>query len=349
MQTLVVLRYLKKDLDEITRLVRENDSFVALVTGEIYNLENYLLPSELSNFTAIVDRNIYSRVTALVRGEKIPSHALGDHRWAAAIIAFCQIAKITFQYGSSLQEYASLRGGSSAVSDFECFHRADNCDPKAFIEFAVGRTDSLNLASIEKLPPPKEVPTAEKFEAPIFEFRINYILALKIARLSHEKASPHQLMLRFIDWMDKEFVLGAAALQFANLFFSPARMKGMLKKRSLDVIRNAAWDLALVASWSRDAVECAQRRQPILLVSRDKVVKFIAQRLVASAEEEFKGYLIDQWHPDRAKGEAVFERYMQVHQKIEKHPEQRHRPTDAELDSLTEELERQLIGIQCAR
>lgn len=344
MEALLLLRYPKDDLDEIERLVRENDSFVALLTGEIYGLQNYLLPSRLNNFTAMLDRNVYTRITALVRGQEIPSHAREDYRWAAAVVAFCQIANIEFQYGSSLQEYASLKGGESAVSDFKCFRRADNCDPKAFIDFALGRTAALDLSSVEDLPPPMLVPTAQKFEAPIYEFRVNYILALKIALLDLEKAPPEQRMLKFIDWMDNEFFLGAAALQFANLLFSPTRMKGMLKKRSQSDIRNVAWDLALVQSWRRFAIDGERLSKPVLLISRDKVVKFISKRLMASEKAEFKGYLVDQWNPTKAKGELIFERYLELDQKIKGYSQGRPRPNDEELDRLTRSLEQELIS-----
>lgn len=147
-----MLSYAKEDLDEISRLVRDNGSFVALITGDLYELHQYLLPSFLSNYTAMLDRNVYTRVTALVKESEIPGHAIGDHRWAAAVMAFCQIANIKFQYGSSLQEYASTRGGKSAVLDFECFHQVDNCDPQALIDFAVGRSNSLDLSSVGNLP-----------------------------------------------------------------------------------------------------------------------------------------------------------------------------------------------------
>lgn len=302
MESLLVLRYPKTDLEEISRLVRQNDSFVALMTGDIYGIHQYLLPSRLRNFTAVLDRNVYTRVTALVRGNIIKPHAIGDHRWAAAIMAFCHIAEIHFQYGSSLQEYANHKGGVAAISEFECFRRADNCDPKAVIDFALGRTEALDLRSVKNLGPSESTPAAEEFEAPIYEFRLNYILALKIALLSLGNMTPEKAMLQFINWMDTDFILTAPAFQFANLLFSPARIKGMLKTKSLQDIRNVAWDLALIQHWRRCALEGRETNEPVLLVSRDKVVKFISKRLEASDEEEFRSHVIDVWNPKRSKG-----------------------------------------------
>lgn len=346
METLLILNYSKDDLEEIARQVRENDSFVALVTGDIYAIHEYLLPSSFGNFTAMLDRNVYTRVTALVRGQAIPDHAVDDYRWAAAVMAFCQIAEITFQYGSSLQEYASTKGGSSAVDDFECFHRADNCDPQAMVDFAVGRTSSLNLSSVADLAPPEEVPTAERFEEPIYEFRSHYIFALKIALLDAESSSPEQKMYRFMDWMEDEFILSAGALQFANLLFSPARRKGMLKKRTLQDIRNVGWDLSLIHSWRRNALKGAEISEPVLLVTRDKVVKLIANRLVASDDEEFRSHFVDQWEPVRAKGDAIFKRSVALNETVQSQWGRRKLPTDDELDTMTADFERQLITNQ---
>ena len=273
MESLIILRYQREDLDQISHLVRENDSFVSLITGDIYQVHQYLLPSELKNFTAILDRNLYTRVTALVRGDAIKPHASDDHRWAAAVMAFCHIAGITFQSGSSLQEYASFKGGHAALSDFDCFRRADNCDPKALIDFALGRTESIDLSSVDDLLRPISTPTASTLEEPIYEFRLNYILALKIALLSLDQVNPGKSMLQFIDWMDKDFILTAPAFQFANLLFSPSRMKGMLRAGSLKHIRNVAWDLALVQHWRRCALKGNETQQPVLLITNPAIGK----------------------------------------------------------------------------
>lgn len=56
-----MLRYSKRDLDYISRMVRENESIVALLTGDVYGVHQYLLPSELRNYSAVLDRNVYTR------------------------------------------------------------------------------------------------------------------------------------------------------------------------------------------------------------------------------------------------------------------------------------------------
>lgn len=348
MESLLMLPFDKDDLDYVSDVVRKNDSFVALVEGDLYSIPLYHFPSSLSNFTAILDRNVYTRILAVLRGQSIGPLALDDHRWAAAVLAFCQVADITFQYGASLQEYASIKGGDAAVADMKAFHRADNCDPTAWIDFAVGRRSVLDTSSIDDLPDTRKIPTAADFEAPIYEFRVNYIFALKIIALSFERAPAEQVMMGFLSWMRDDFVLGAGATQFANLLFSPARMKGMLKKRTLRDAQNIAWDFATLQNWRSCALEGVKKSEPVILITRDKVLKFIAKRLVASDFEEYRNLLTEPWHSAPAKGERIFAHYCLVHEAVEAASEKRQKPSDDRLDSLTRELENKITELNRA-
>jgi hypothetical protein len=335
----LILEYPQEDLDGVISIVKNNSSFIALIEGDIYNIPFYLWPSELKDYTAVLDRNFYTRITKIARGEAIPHHAIEDYQWAAAVMAFCQIAEISFQYSSSLQEYASHKGGESAVDDYKCFYLADNCDPKAWVDFALGRTSRVDFGSNGNLPPLNSQPQASEFETPIYEFRANYIFALKLSILSREMLSPERSMLKFIDWMENEFVLGSAAFLFANLHFSPSRIKGMLKTKSLKGIRNIAWDFALIQHWRRCAFKGHSKKTPVLLISRDKVVRYIANRLCASSIAELKSIVTDPWEKSKHKGESIFKRYCILNDKIQNATSGRKLPSDEELDKITEDLE----------
>ena len=342
MEQILILKYPKRDLEEVCRLVRVNDSFAALITGDMYQIHQYLLATGLRNVTAIFDRNVYTRVTSLIRAEPVKASAINDHRWAAAIMAFCQIADIKLDYASSLQEYAFQKGGEAALSDYEDFRKADNCDPQSFIDYAVGRTDTLDLTSVKNLPPARSDLTPEQFEARIYEFRLNYILALKIVLLSQDSPRPETAMCQFMDWMEKDFIMSAPAFQFANLLFSPSRIKGMLKSKTLPDVRNIAWDLALVQYWRRLAWKGSQADEPVLLVSRDKVVKFIARRLMASDEEKFHSFIIEPWQSTKGRGAVILEKFLDLQKKVESRKNDKKRQTDNELDALTTDLENAL-------
>jgi hypothetical protein len=95
--SIIILRYRAEDIEAIQHLVSSNDSFVALVEGDLYRIVNYLDPESPFTFSAILDRNVYTRVTSLVERASHDENAIGDLRWAAAVLAFCQIAQIDRQ------------------------------------------------------------------------------------------------------------------------------------------------------------------------------------------------------------------------------------------------------------
>lgn len=342
MEKLIFFNYSFEDLSKISDLVKTNDSFVSLLTGDIYDLRNYLVEEKIKKITAVLDRNVYTRITGLVKQVKIPPHAVKDYRWAAAVMAFCQIAEIIFQYGSSLQEYAFKNGGEAVLPEIEYFYRADNTDPKAFISYATGKTDYLDITSSSNISPYKHKVTPSRWEEQIYDFRLNYILMLKVAILERDEGVNYKSMIKYIDWMEREFIFGGPAFHFANLLFSPARIKRMLKYRTKDDIRNIAWDLALIQHWKRDALKGLETNEPVLLITRDKVVKYISKRLTAEDMLEFKKHTVDPWIGNQRSGEAVFERYMNLHENRTRGTDSREKPTDLELDKITIYLEKKL-------
>lgn len=342
MESIVILNYLEKDIAKVIDLVRKNDSVVAMLDGDVYEIKNYLYPSELSNYTAILDLNVYTRVTTLVNDQTIKEKDVEGCRWAAAIMAFCQLAKINFYYSSSLQEYASLKGGLAAVTDFESFHRADNCEPQALVDFAVGKVKSLDLSSVADLGPPSNVPAASEFEKEIYEFRTSYIYVLKLALLDREPISQEDKMMLFMNWMECDYMLSAGALHFANILFSPSRKRKMLKKRTISDIKNVGWDLALVHTWRLRALEGRERSEPVLLFTGDKTIKCVAKRLATSDEEDFREYIVGPWKSHSQIGEKIYERAKQLNALVESRWADREPPSDEQLNKMTSEYELQL-------
>jgi len=362
MEWILTIDYHYEDLNRLSDILRQSQSFVALPRGDIYNFHNYLVPtSPLHNTSAILDRNFYTRITNLIEGKDVPQNEIGDYRWAAAVMAFCQIADIKFHYGSSLQELASTHGGGDAAEEFEAFHYADNSDPKQFLDYALGRTYRIAKPSADSIAPPKKVPPSSLFEQRIYEFRINYIMSLKIALIEEEQVGGVPSMISFIDWMDDEFMLGASALQFANLLLSPSRMKKMLKKKRIEDIKNTAWDFALIQNWCSEAITFEHTKEHVYLITRDKVVRYIANRLFAADEPEFRGFIVDAWKSDHKGGQQVYDRYMVLHTKLAKTMQNRfkkytdeeraqfkkRRPfSDEQLDAITQELEHKYSSLR---
>ena len=342
METLIFLNYPLEDLEAISQLVRNNDSFVTLLTGDVYDLKNYLIETNPKKISAILDRNFNTRITGLVKQVRIPEKAVKDYQWAAAVMSFCQVAEIIFQYGSSLQEYAFKNGGEAALPEIEHFYRADNTDPKAFINYAIGKANYLDISSSNYLNPYSHKITPARWEKQIYEFRLNYILVLKIVLLEREVGISYHAMIKFIDWMEHDFIFGVPAFHFANLLFSPSRIKRMLKNKTISDVKNIAWDLALIQHWKRDALNGLKINEPVFLITRDKVVKYISKRLTAEDMKEFKKHTVEQWINNKKGGETVFNRYMDLHLSLTEASDARKKPTDQELDELTSELENKL-------
>jgi len=219
-EAIIILDYPPDDISAIQELVKCRETFVALLTGDLYELMHYLDPSHGFEFLGYLDRNLYSRISSLVRGRTLRSNELTDLRWAAAVLAFSQLAKITFDYASSIYELAGAKGGAEAAEEINRFRIADNWDPRLFIDFALGRVNRIPQSGFADLPKENKVDPAE-FEKRTNDFRINYIHALKIVELGQRAIEPVEKMIAFLDWMGNEFMFWGSGIAIReSVFFS---------------------------------------------------------------------------------------------------------------------------------
>ena len=238
---------------------------------------------------------------------------------AAAVLAFCQIAEITFDYASSIYELASAEGGMAAGAEISRFRIADNSDPRVFIDFALGRTTKIPESYLADVPSQDRTDPAE-FEKRTNDFRINYIHALKIAGLGKRPISPVEKMISLVDWMANKFIFGAPALLFANRYFSPNRFRRMIKGLRKKDIQNAAWDLTLVQNWRRAALKGIKGTNPAILMTGDKAVQDMARRITAESDDEFRRHLLEPWGKNSREGLRVFNHYRQTWEAASRDP-----------------------------
>lgn len=346
MEKFIFLRHPATDVRAIESMVRSADCFVALIEGDLYAIGDHLAADHFK-FTATLDRNVYTRITALVSGTAIPTSQLTDYRCAAAILAFAKIADITFDYNSSLYEYASSRGGSEAVKELHRFRSADNADTSAIIDFALARTDRLPAEALTDDFGKGEAPPASEFERITYPYRINYTFALKIAELAASQIPDVKKMLNFLDWMEFEFILGSPATLFANRYFSPNRFGKMLKGRSRRGIMNAAWDLTLIQDWRKRALAGLENGNPAILITRDRAVKNMAGLITAETMEEFEDAIRAPWGRNTQEGKRVARRYMELHSRGEaKITHNRKLPNVEAQKAMMQDLERKLFGAE---
>lgn len=280
--------------------------------SDLYDIPNYLLPGPCKNFTAHLDRNFYTRITGLVKNRQIPQSQIGDYRLAAAVLAFCQLAEITFDYGASLQEYASNHSGDAAINELKAFHLADNTSASYFVDFALGRLNSIPEHAFSSIPEMEEIPSAKGLAQKTAEYPHNYAFMLKIAQLSKTKSEPWEKMMDMMEWMNSDFFFGSSAFLFANYYFSPRRYGKMLKNLSRAGIENAAWDLALVERWKKLALAGIGKNEPVLLITRDKAVKAIARTHFADSEQDALDFISKNWGRKNACGRLIAERYREL-------------------------------------
>ncbi|MFN9821723.1 MAG: hypothetical protein ACK56K_13630 [Akkermansiaceae bacterium] len=329
--------------EESEKIVRENISFVSLGDGDIFSILNYLNPVSKIKFTAMGDLNFTERIASLADGEFKSTTKLESYRWAAAVMAFLQIAEIDFYGDSSLLEFASANGQEEAREKFRAFHVINNIDPKFLINFALGRSNSIPVNAFQGIPEINPIPESDRFARKGNYYHINYTFMLKIALLTKDPMEPYQKVINLIDWMYGDFMFGAPALHFANLYFSPSRPKKMLKDITKKGISNAAWDLTLVQEWGKVTVDESGNQQPLLLITRDKAVKNIAGRLVALSEEEFQAQLISPWGMKTKYGRIIFNHYAKRWKQAEE-DKSRNRKSYELLSKMKKTLETQLFG-----
>jgi hypothetical protein len=144
--------------------------------------------------------------------------------------------------------------------------------------------------------------------------------------------------------MHSDYLFGAPATQFANLYFSPTRQRKMVKDYTESGIKNAAWDMSLVQYWRKAALSGAENDRPVLLISRDKAVRAIATRLVAETEEELFSHIASGWGAKNDHGRQIFERYRQIWDSIENPNSSRTTPTITDITEMTKTMEEQLYS-----
>jgi hypothetical protein len=344
MEQLIVLRYPREDIEGIQSIVQANESIISLLNGDVYQIFHYLTLGPLKNFTAVVNRNFYTRITALVRNELPQNRDLSDFRWAAAVLAFLQIAEVKFFASSSLQEYASARGGEAAVEEIKAFRVADDTDPKHWIDFALGRTNKIDNSKLASPRSVERTPTPAEYEAIPRQFESNRACVLKIALLSLESCSPKEKVIKLIEWMYADFMFVSPALLFANIYFSPSRRSKMLKGYDDKSIRNATWDLTLAQFWRQYAIKGVQQNEPVLLITRDKALKDIAIRFTAETDDEFRAHLANLWGQRDSSGKEIHDYYLLREKDVVKDREagRRKRPTLAETRVVIQSLEAEL-------
>lgn len=290
----------RHELDQVQDMLRAHQPFVSGVFfNDPYEVVSYL-PRQLiwgEEYCLLVDRNVVTRWTRLVRG-----HVPLDHdRLAAAAMLFAQAADLLIEPGIAFYEITGIATPAEINQELEEFYIAQDAEPQTWADVALRHSDTLALQPGEIRPPRKDV----DLSVPLYMWRRSYVLALKIAELHLLGGRPEYLMMRFLEWMYNDFLLGGVAVQLASYYFAPgSRRKRLLKsiespdrKRALKGIRNAAWDLTLISEWLRRvkrSMADASSKQCWILCTFDESLRQMAQGAVSFDEYQNDLGLLEQ-------------------------------------------------------
>lgn len=239
----------------------------------------------------LADRNLVTRWVGLVRG----LHPTPEHRLAADLLAFAQCGNIRIEPNIALYEAARTTGAERVRDELKLFRVADNLPTTELAAVALGRADTVTAPTV----PPQVGHHDETidFTMPLRRWRRNYILALRLAALELRGGRSEQRMEELLNWMYSDFLIGGPAVLLAAYYLAPNSARaGLLKnlrsadrKRALNGVRNAAWDLTFLSEWIEHVSRQRVANRLTLLGSFDRSVNALARLAVDSWAENAAG------------------------------------------------------------
>ena len=316
----IALEFGADDFAPIVEQVRNADPLVASpsTVDDPYNLRKYIVATfgETASLWALLDNNILTRACALAEGQSAvrPDPNDSSYRIVAAIMCFFILGGFDLEPSIAIYEKSARSDHQTALDALGSFRIADHVHPQAYSDLALGRTDSLPPAVIERArelsstPRPQQIET--DFTRTIKPWQVQYLALLNAALLQATHRDPQTAALAFLAWMENESFSSITSSLFVLAFLSPkppAKMiKGLSKPdpdKALAGIRNAAWDLTYVSAWGRRARRAAPRELSFLC-SNDKIVKTLARPIFVTndqdADEELTLFLLKYWPKNKA-------------------------------------------------
>jgi hypothetical protein len=273
----------RNDYDAVVAMLKAADPFRGLrVPGfDQYDPEQYheLRAMFGTSFTLVLDRNVFSRVIAMAKGDRVdPSDT---YRTAAAIMAFSSMAECHHDGTVAIAEFADHHPEEEWRKEMDIFATAQNAGAQAYCDIALGRVSKLDWQQLRS-------DFEARSRADVFGLRLptkeqlcgaDLGVAYKLGLLmldAYPSPPTHLQMAELLRWCYEEYLFLAPAIAYSGLALSPKRHRGMLKSiRSGDLARadagvsNAAWDMALLRSW---ASQESHDKECVLLCSLDNAL-----------------------------------------------------------------------------
>lgn len=233
------------------------------------------------------DRNLTSRIARIGLGEAVEDE---QRKLAASLMALAQCFNWTFEPAIAFHELGFCSGNDIAHEELTAFRIADESRPQVWVDLAVGRRSALERVALEPLVGPPL-----NFAKPLHRWRRNYAIALKIAELELCSAPPIDKLMRLLEWMHQDFLIGGPALLLASLYFSPTRRSGTIKgirahdrEKAIAGVKNAAWDITHLSDFIRRVLDNDQSDGPLrfIFATLDRELARTADSLFHLADEQ---------------------------------------------------------------
>lgn len=274
-------------LIDIQKSLKVQGCFISSFDSTVYDpyeSQNYLNELDLYNnhVKLLLDRNIFSYLIKIAESGKCENEI---EEVALKVLIFAQCSEILIEPNLALYEYASSTNRENVKKELEVFRRLDNTNPQHLVEIAYREKVNLSLAEIDGYE--KNLPD---FSKQLNSWRFNYTHLLKIAELSRLKMAGDAKFLKYIEWVEENFIFSAPATTLALIIFSDIK-KGSIKNINsadksavLKSIKNSAWDLTYLTEFSKAIKDSSN--DPTVFCSFDKLLLNIAKYLfVASGDD----------------------------------------------------------------
>jgi hypothetical protein len=298
-----------EDIAALQDVLRESNCFVpSFVGADPYSVETYIVQyaQHRTETTFMFDRNLYSQVVALAKGNR----AMEKARCAAAIMAFASCANAQIEPNLAIYEGSASSARQTWKRDLGVFHRADDIHPANWAALALGYAERFD----RPIPGKRLRSDADKKFDPTAKLRFYgfvYPIALKMATISIAGGRPEKKMIELLDWMFHCWHFSASATLLATQALSHDPAKGIFKnigsedrKKALAGVRNAAWDLVYITAWYDRIKTQAKAAKLTVLCSRDRVLLKVAELMRSAILDETISPL-----EDSGFGRSVVDRY----------------------------------------
>lgn len=293
---LVTLPLDKLKLNYICSILKKKNIICTIYNEDIFNpysIEDYLnqIVNHKHSFEAIFDTNIIIDLLRICDGAPIQvDDNLSDTKLTSlALLILFQCLDIKIEPLIGIHEPAQVDNYKSGNKNLSFFRAIDNVHPAVLFRLIedssfkiTPRLDVIDYTIDNKLNP--------------FQWHywfLNYTSLLKIALLEETSEDNLSKFKSFIKWMWEDFIFCAPATVYSMVYFSKNRLGKMLKRSAgktyddyMKMLKNIAWDLCALQSWTADVAENHSKGLFNLFCTQDKILQAISKQIVISRKNE---------------------------------------------------------------